>query len=372
MWRSNFRFSRSQHTVCVIATCLLALTGFRPNIAEAGTPLVQVAELQDSPFYEQLFKRHPQRVEAAPASLAPQLLAAPDQSLAVPLLRKPAVRVVTPLAPALAGFPAGNSEAAPPDQMPRSASPRSGGYRTMCVRLCDGFYWPVRYGAGSSELVSDDRMCQSECGADARMFYQPIGSSGPDDLRDLNGKPYSKLVNALRYRKVYDPQCRCHADPWSPAERMRHADYAVGSVPGGGLQVEKAASWNSLMAVEPSFALAASDVIRGAVPAVAIKTDLPEVVASEGSAASDDSLVTVNLPLPSTLPKARRTKTKPAAIGLNGPLLAMQPASALGVGLPQQARAGLIKVIAPAPVNSGWFSSGKLIDVFGQLGIKGR
>ena len=310
------------------------------------------AELRDSPFYKTLFEKHPPKQQAAPLVVSP---ADPNE---LPLLRRPAVRILAPRN-AAESF----AEAFPAEQFPRSTLPRTGGYRTMCVRLCDGFYWPVRYGADSSQLVSDDRVCQSECGADARMFYQPIGSSGPDDLRDLNGKPYAKLANALRYRKVFDPQCRCHADPWSPVERIRHEDYGVGAAGGPkGLQVEKAAGWNMVMAVEPSFVLAASDLIRGAVPAVSISNVLPEVVRSEVTEPDLTAELSEIVPAVPALPKFRRVKPKVASLGLND-----QPPARL---IP-------IKVAAPGsmqavPQKNSWFSLGKPVDFLSQLGIKGR
>ena len=35
--------------------------------------------------------------------------------------------------------------------------PRGNGeaYRTVCVRLCDGYYWPISFGAGSAEFSRD-------------------------------------------------------------------------------------------------------------------------------------------------------------------------------------------------------------------------
>ena len=45
-------------------------------------------------------------------------------------------------------------------------------YRTVCVRLCDGFYYPVNEAARPGSFLAEEKMCQSTCSVPARLFYQ--------------------------------------------------------------------------------------------------------------------------------------------------------------------------------------------------------
>ncbi len=36
----------------------------------------------------------------------------------------------------------------------------NGGYRTLCVRLCDGFYFPISAAAQPGEFARDEETCQ--------------------------------------------------------------------------------------------------------------------------------------------------------------------------------------------------------------------
>jgi len=45
-------------------------------------------------------------------------------------------------------------------------------YRTMCVRLCDGYYFPISSSAPQRQLATDARLCESRCSSPARLFVQ--------------------------------------------------------------------------------------------------------------------------------------------------------------------------------------------------------
>src|SRR6185369_3937727 len=51
------------------------------------------------------------------------------------------------------------------DGRPRSdlRSPlREGQYRTLCVRLCDGFYFPISFATTRGQLADDARKCERQ------------------------------------------------------------------------------------------------------------------------------------------------------------------------------------------------------------------
>jgi hypothetical protein len=113
-------------------------------------------------------------------------------------------------------------------------APRGIVYRTMCVRLCDGYYFPISSVVTRDGLGRDAEACSARCGAEARLFYHPGSSSDVADMVDLTGMAYSALPNAFRYRKALVEGCQCRPQPWSEAERARHRGYAEGQAQAAG------------------------------------------------------------------------------------------------------------------------------------------
>lgn len=106
--------------------------------------------------------------------------------------------------------------------------PRGDGeaYRTVCVRLCDGYYWPISFAAGSTELSSDSARCEQSCSMPAKLYYAPVLGEAPE-LVDLNGQAYTKLGTAFQFRNTYNPSCKCRAHPWETEAQARHQTYAA-------------------------------------------------------------------------------------------------------------------------------------------------
>ena len=101
-----------------------------------------------------------------------------------------------------------------------------GGQRTVCVRLCDGYYWPVSFQTKRSQFQRDARACESSCDGEARLFHFP--SYGDiNDAVDNAGKSYARLPAAFVYRKKLVAGCTCRPEAWSDAEVSRHQVYAM-------------------------------------------------------------------------------------------------------------------------------------------------
>lgn len=103
----------------------------------------------------------------------------------------------------------------------------SGTFRTMCVRLCDGYYWPVSFSTTPERFQRDAGVCQSSCAAPARLFV--YGNPGQDltNMKDLSGRRYSSLPAASKFKTSYNPSCSCKAQPWQQASKTRHQMYAL-------------------------------------------------------------------------------------------------------------------------------------------------
>jgi Protein of unknown function (DUF2865) len=105
-----------------------------------------------------------------------------------------------------------------------------GTYRTLCVRTCDGYYFPISYSTTRKHFGADETMCQQLCPAgEADLYYHALGTEGPEDMLSLEGAPYTALPDAFRYRAALDGSCTCGR----PAEAGALFATATGSDPIG-------------------------------------------------------------------------------------------------------------------------------------------
>ena len=102
-----------------------------------------------------------------------------------------------------------------------------GTYRTLCVRTCDGFYFPISDSVRRERLHHDSHACMQRCDGEARLFYYPTAGGSVETMVDLAGHPYADLPNAFRYRKALVDACTCKPAPWSAQETARHQGYAA-------------------------------------------------------------------------------------------------------------------------------------------------
>ena len=89
-------------------------------------------------------------------------------------------------------------------------------YRTMCVRLCDGYYYPVSFSAMQSKFGQDNNTCQSKCAAPAKLFVYENPGGSVETMTSMDGIAYSELPNAWRYRKTFIKGCSCKLADYDP------------------------------------------------------------------------------------------------------------------------------------------------------------
>lgn len=114
-----------------------------------------------------------------------------------------------------------------PDEAGERRAYRTGELRAVCVRLCDGYFWPLNDHASAQTLKVEAERCEAACGTEARLFYQDRDQPDPAAMTDLSGQRYEKLETAFLYRKRLISGCGCKPAPWSLAERERHRGYAI-------------------------------------------------------------------------------------------------------------------------------------------------
>jgi Protein of unknown function (DUF2865) len=104
-------------------------------------------------------------------------------------------------------------------------------YRTLCVRLCDGYYFPVSFSTLPQHFDRDADACQSKCAAPVELYYhQNPGSEVEQAVSHKTKQPYSSLKVAKLYRTKYLPGCSCKATEYLPSGGTeRRADVAPGT-----------------------------------------------------------------------------------------------------------------------------------------------
>ncbi len=128
-----------------------------------------------------------------------------------------------------------------------------GRYRTLCVRSCDGYYWPVSFSTTRSSIARDANQCESSCQVPAKLFYHLNPGADVQHMVDLQGKPYVQMENAFRYREEYVPNCRCKPEPWSEAAKQVYESRAEQDAnPGQPSTMANAANANGAPAATPN------------------------------------------------------------------------------------------------------------------------
>jgi hypothetical protein len=97
---------------------------------------------------------------------------------------------------------------------------QSGTFRTVCVRTCDGAYFPVSFATVQARFADDERTCKALCpAAEANLFAYRNPGEDINQAVSINGQPYTSLPNAFKYRTEFNPSCACKAagQTWSDA-----------------------------------------------------------------------------------------------------------------------------------------------------------
>lgn len=166
--------------------------------------------------------------------------------------------------------------------------PARGGSQAVCVRTCDGGFFPLGISArrGKENLVE---MCQALCpGAETEVFTRR-----PDaDIKtaaSLDGKSYTELPNALKFEKSFVPTCTCRQPGKTWAETLANAEEVLGATRKGDVVVTKEKSDEmSRPRLDPkavAAALAKDQAVRGA-PTRASAADAAKIA---GAAADGDA-----------------------------------------------------------------------------------
>lgn len=104
--------------------------------------------------------------------------------------------------------------------VPGDNTPSGSGYRTVCVRMCDGYYYPISYSTSPGQFPEDERTCQASCpAAEAILFAHRNPGEDINQAVSQSGQLYTEIPNAFKYRTSFDNSCSCKrsGESWSQA-----------------------------------------------------------------------------------------------------------------------------------------------------------
>src|SRR6202035_3208923 len=170
------------------------------------------------------------------------------------------------------GNPAGQSSVPSAD-----LGPQSGTYRTVCVRTCDGAYFPISFATVPGRFPDDERTCKALCpAAEATLFSYRNPGEDMNQAVSINGQPYSALPNAFRFRQEFNPSCACKApgQTWSDALKSID-DKAAAEQQGDIIVTEESAKKMSRAPVKPAPVPAKKGTTAATTPPDATPTPAP-------------------------------------------------------------------------------------------------
>jgi hypothetical protein len=96
-----------------------------------------------------------------------------------------------------------------------------GGTYFVCVRVCDGGFFPVPYVSDRDSLA---KICQALCpNAEARLYSMPFGGT-IEDAVSTSGESYADLPDAGTFEQTRDPNCSCRRKEQGWAEVLAAAE----------------------------------------------------------------------------------------------------------------------------------------------------
>jgi hypothetical protein len=144
--------------------------------------------------------------------------------------------------------------------------PASGTYRTVCVRTCDGGYFPISFATVPTRFQDDERTCKSLCPAtEASLFAYRNPGEDINQAVSITGQPYASFPNAFKFRTEFNPSCACKGAGQTWSDALKSVDDRA-SVEQGDIIVTEESAKKMARPPPPKSAPAAA-AKKGAAPA---------------------------------------------------------------------------------------------------------
>jgi hypothetical protein len=94
--------------------------------------------------------------------------------------------------------------------LPEAPQVNNGTYRTLSVRTCDGYYFPISSSATPTKFAEDEKACQRLCpAADTALYTHRNPGEDVSQAVSISGRNYTELPTAFAYRKQFTASCSC-------------------------------------------------------------------------------------------------------------------------------------------------------------------
>jgi hypothetical protein len=107
-----------------------------------------------------------------------------------------------------------------------------GGSQAVCVRTCDGGFFPLSFSARSASDEELTALCKALCPNAEVMLYTRNPARDISTALGADGTAYSDLPNALKYTKALVPECGCKPPNQSWVEALGPAEQLLGEMGG--------------------------------------------------------------------------------------------------------------------------------------------
>jgi hypothetical protein len=95
----------------------------------------------------------------------------------------------------------------------------------VCVRTCDGYYYPISYATTQDRFGEDAQTCQQTCPASEVVLMSNRTGEDINQAVSVNtSQPYTALPNAFKYRQAWDNACSCRKAGESWAQTLKNID----------------------------------------------------------------------------------------------------------------------------------------------------
>ena len=103
---------------------------------------------------------------------------------------------------------------------------RLGGRTAVCVRTCDGYFFPVNF-EGLTARGEHSEVCEALCpGAETQVMYMRLGAD-IETAATRDGRGYASFPNAGKYREARDSACFCRPPGVTVAHLAKDQDDIV-------------------------------------------------------------------------------------------------------------------------------------------------
>jgi hypothetical protein len=163
--------------------------------------------------------------------------------------------------------------------------PQSGTFRTVCVRTCDGGYFPISFATVPGRFPDDEKTCKALCPAtEANLYAYRNPGEDINQAVSTNGAPYTALPNAFHFRTEFNPSCACKAPGQTWSDALKSIDDKAEAEQQGDIIVTEESA--KKMQQRPLAKPGSASGRKGAPPASAVNAPPPDAAAAPADSTS--------------------------------------------------------------------------------------